>query len=45
MASLQEYAYFNENDEMVVTRLTKQQEENLPAGYVKVNKGAPAAKF
>ena len=38
-AEMQEVAYFNENDEMVMTKIDNNQADNLPAGYVKVNKG------
>ena len=36
---MQEVAYFNENDEMVMTKIDNNEADNLPAGYVKVNKG------
>ena len=41
-AQMQEVAYFNENDEMVLTKVKNDAAEDLPAGYVKVNRDDPA---
>ena len=44
-ARMQEVAFFNENDEMVLTRIDVSQGADLPAGYVKVNRGQPVGHY
>ena len=44
-ATMQEVAFFNENDEMVITKVDAGQTEELPAGYVKVNRGEPIGHY
>ena len=43
-ANLEEFAFFDENDEMVVLKVDKQKVEQLPAGYFRVNRDAPIHK-
>ena len=42
---MQEVAHFNENDEMVITKLDISQTADLPAGYVKINRGEPVGHY
>ena len=42
---MHEVAFFNENDEMVITKIDGEKYENLPAGFVKVNRGEPIGHF
>ena len=42
---MQEVAHFNENDEMIITKIDVSQTEDLPAGYVKVNRGEPVGHY
>ena len=42
---MQEVAYFNENDEMVMIKVDNNEADNLPAGYVKVNKGQAQGNY
>ena len=44
-ARLQEVAHFNENDEMVLTKIDVSQTADLPAGYVRVNRGDPVGHY
>ena len=38
-------AFFNENDEMVITKIDDNNYEDLPAGFVKVNRGEPIGHY
>ena len=38
-------AFFNENDEMVITKISNEEGETLPEGYVKVNRGEPVGHY
>ena len=42
---MQEVAFFNENDEMVITKIDDNKFEDLPAGFVKVNRGEPIGHY
>ena len=42
---MQEVAHFNENDEMVISKLDLSQTAELPAGYVKINRGEPVGHY
>ena len=42
---MQEVAHFNDNDEMVITRIDVSMGADLPAGYVKVNRGEPVGHY
>ena len=42
---MQEVAFFNENDEMVITKVDCDQADELPAGFVKVNRGDPVGHY
>ena len=42
---MQEVAHFNENDEMVITKIDVSQTDDLPAGYVRVNRGEPVGHY
>ena len=42
---MHEVAFFNENDEMVITKIDGEKYENLPAGFVKVNRGEPIGHY
>ena len=44
-AQMQEVAYFNENDEMVLTKIEGSKMDELPAGFVKVNRGEPVGHY
>ena len=38
-ARMQEVAYFNDNDEMILTKIDPTEDADLPAGMVRVNRG------
>ena len=42
---MHEVAFFNENDEMVITKIDGDKYENLPAGFVKVNRSEPIGHY
>ena len=42
---MQEVAYFDANDEMVITKVDGANAENLPEGYVRVNRGEPVGHY
>ena len=45
-ANLQEMAYFNENDEMVITKVDMRKTNgDVPDGFVRVNLNEPIANF
>ena len=45
-ANLQEMAYFNENDEMVITKVDMRKTKgSVPDGFVRVNLNEPIANF
>ena len=45
-ANMQEVAYFNEDDEMVLTKIdTQNNGGELPKGYVRVNRGEPVGHY
>ena len=45
-ANLKEMAYFNENDEMVITKVDMRKTNgNVPDGFVRVNLNEPIANF
>ena len=42
---MQEVAHFIDNDEMVLTKIDVSQTADLPAGYVKVNRGEAVGHY
>ena len=42
---MQEVAFFNDNDEMVLTKVDGSKIEDLPKGYIKVNRGEPVGHY
>ena len=44
-AKLTEVAYFNENDEWIVTKIDLSDGGELPKGYVKVNRDEPIGHY
>lgn len=43
-ANQEEFAFFDENDEMALVKVDKEKIEKLPAGYFRVNREAPVHK-
>ena len=42
---MQEFACFDDNDEMIIKKLTPQQAENPPKGFVRVKNGTTGPQY